>query len=224
MRTAVTTLVLSLVLFAGRTSGQIITTNAPSVTNSPPLVGADDAKENWSFSASVYTFIVPDGDTYAQPTVTADHGWLHLEARYNYEALKTGSAWVGYNFAGGTNLTWEFTPMLGGVFGETTGIAPGYSGSLSWWKLELYSEGEYVFDTGDSSGSFFYNWSELTLAPVEWFRFGLVTQRTRVYQTDRDIQRGLLVGFSFKKLDLTTYVFNPDDSKPTVVVAVAVNF
>ena len=38
--------------------------------------------------------------------------------------------------------------MLGGVFGETTGVAPGYKGSLSWWKLELYSEGEYVFDTG----------------------------------------------------------------------------
>ena len=38
--------------------------------------------------------------------------------------------------------------MIGGVFGDTTGIAPGYKGSLSWWKLELYSEGEYVFDTG----------------------------------------------------------------------------
>ena len=38
--------------------------------------------------------------------------------------------------------------MIGGVFGDTTGVAPGYKGSLSWWKLELYSEGEYVFDTG----------------------------------------------------------------------------
>ena len=81
-------------------------------------------------------------------------------------------------------------PMIGGVFGDTTGIAPGYKGSLTWRKLELYSEGEYVFDTGSTSDSFFYNWSELTLAPVEWFRFGLVTQRTRVYKTDRDTQRG----------------------------------
>jgi hypothetical protein len=131
---------------------------------------------------------------------------------------------VGYNLAGGGKLSWEFTPMLGGVFGDTTGIAPGYEGSLSWWKLELYSEGEYVFDTGDSSESFFYSWTELTLAPVDWFRFGLVAQRTQVYETDRDIQRGLLVGFSYKALDLTTYVFNPDDSDPTVVVAVALSF
>jgi len=198
-----------------------VTTNVPlsAVTNTPPE--ADD--KAWSFSASAYTYFVPDDSNYVQPTFTADRGWLHLEARYNYEALKTGSAWVGYNFSGGETLTWEFTPMIGGVFGDTTGITPGYKGSLGWRKLELYSEGEYVFDTGSSSDSFFYNWSELTLAPVEWFRFGMVTQRTRVYQTDRDIQRGLLAGVSFKRVNLTGYVLNPDD-EPTFVLAVGLTF
>ncbi len=52
-------------------------------------------------------------------------------------------------------------------------------------------------------GSFFYSWSELSVSPVDWFRFGLVGQRTRAYQTDVDIQRGLLVGFSYKKMDFT---------------------
>jgi hypothetical protein len=159
-----------------------------------------------------------------QPAITADQNWLHLEARYNYEALDTGSAWVGYNFAGGEKLAWEVTPMLGGVFGDTFGIAPGYKGSLGWWKLELYSEGEYLFDTRDSSGNFFYNWSELTVAPVEWLKLGMVTQRTRAHQTDRDIQRGFLVGLSYKQVSFTTYVFNPDESKPTVVVALGITF
>ena len=196
-------------------------TNVPvaAPTNTPP-----EDEPAWEFSVSGYTYFVPDDSDYVQPTFTADRDWLHLEARYNYEALDTGSAWVGYNFSGGETLTWELTPMLGAVFGATDGIAPGYKGSLGWKKLELYSEGEYVFDTGDSADSFFYNWSELTLSPVEWFRFGLVTQRTRVYETDRDIQRGLLAGFSFKKLDVTGYVFNPDDEKPTFVLAVAVTF
>ena len=178
----------------------------------------------WSFSASAYTYFVPDNRNYVQPTVTADRQWLHLEARYNYEDLDTGSAWVGYNFSVGEKLSLDFTPMLGGVFGNTTGIAPGYRGTLSWWKLVLYSEGEYVFDTGDRSASFFYNWSELSFSPVEWFRFGLVGQRTRVYESDRDIQRGFLVGFSYKRVDLTAYVFNPDQDKPAVVVAAGVNF
>jgi hypothetical protein len=140
-------------------------------TNAPPPVVEETEQRKWSFSASVYTYIVPDDADYAQPTVTADRGWLHLEARYNYEALKTGSAWAGYNFAGGEKLAWELTPMLGGVIGDTTGIAPGYKGSLSWWKLELYSEGN-TSSTPAIPPSFLYNWSELTLAPVEWFRFG----------------------------------------------------
>jgi hypothetical protein len=167
---------------------------------------------------------VPDDRDYAQPTITADRGWLHLEARYNYEALDTGSAWVGYNLGGGEKLAWEFTPMLGGVFGDTAGIAPGYKGSLSWWKLELYSEGEYVFDARESADSFFYNWSELSVSPVDWFRVGMVTQRTRLYKTDRDIQWGVLAGFSFKGATLTGYVFNPDENKPTLVLAVGLTF
>ena len=110
---------------------------------------------------------MPDSRDYAQPTITAGRAWPHLEARYNYEALDTGSAWVGHNFGGGEKLAWEFIRMLGGVFGNTTGIAPGYEGSLSWWKLELYSEGEYVFDTRESSYNFFYTWSSRDL--LKWF-------------------------------------------------------
>jgi hypothetical protein len=193
---------------------------------SPPSaqVAASPASSTWTFSAAVYTYLVPDDGNYAQLTLTADRDRLHLEGRYNYENLETASVWVGYNFGGGATLTWELTPLLGGVFGQTAGLAPGYKGSLSWWKVEFYSEGEYVLDAGDVSDSFFYNWSELTFAPVEWFRGGLVTQRTRVDQTDRDIQRGLLVGATFQRLDLTTYVFNPDESTPTVVVAVTVSW
>ncbi len=197
---------------------------ASTTTNTTPDLTNEADKKTWSFYASVYTYLVPDSRDYVQPTFTADRDWLHLEARYNYEALNTGSVWIGYNFGGGEKLTWEFTPMLGGVFGNSAGIAPGYKASLSYWKLKLSSEGEYFFDTGNSSESFFYNWSELSLAPVDWFRFGLVTQRTRLYKTDRDIQRGVLVGFSFKKVDLSAYVLNPDESKPTLVLAVGLTF
>jgi len=214
------------VLLAGNNAMAQETTNTSGSTakNTAPAVTKEADEKAWSFSASATTYIVPDFQEYVQPTFTADHGWLHLETRYNYENLETGSVWVGYNFSGGKKLEWEFTPMLGGVFGNTTGIAPGYRLSLTYWKLELSSEGEFVFDTGNSEGSFFYNWSELSLSPVDWFRFGLVGQRTRAYQSSVDIQRGLLVGFSYKKIDFTTYVFNLDQGKPTWVFAVGVSF
>jgi hypothetical protein len=213
------------VVFASANALAQTTANAPT---SPPTATSPATTEAsgdtpWSFSAAVYTYIVPDSGNYGQPTLTADRGWLHLEARYNYEELDTGSAWVGYNFSGGDHLAWEFTPMLAGVFGKITGVAPGYKGSLSWWKLELFSEGEHVFDTGDSSDSFTYTWSELTLAPVEWFRFGLATQRTHA-QSDREIQEGVLVGFNYKKVDLSAYIFNPGDDEPTFAIAVGLRF
>jgi|WetSurMetagenome_2_1015567.scaffolds.fasta_scaffold236745_2 hypothetical protein len=213
------------VALAGNPALGQITTNASvsTATNLPPALTQEAHEKAWSFSASAYTYLVPDSREYVQPTFTADRDWLHLEARYNYEGLDTGSAWVGYNLSVSNKLMIEATPMLGGVFGDTTGIAPGYKASLSYWRMELYTEGEYVFATGDSSESFFYTWSELTLAPVDWFRFGAVIQRTKLYETDFDIQRGFLVGVSFKRVDLTTYVFNPAD-KPTFVFAAGVSF
>ena len=215
---------LAIALSAICAHSQDATTNAAPATNSVPdaLETADEKK--WTFSVSAYTYFVRDGDDYVQPTITADRGWLHLEARYQYEDLDTVSTWIGYNLSGGKKLEWEFTPMVGGVFGDTSGFAPGYKGSLSWWKLELYSEGEYVFDSEVHSDSFFYTWSELSLRPVVWLRFGYVAQRTRAYESDVDIQRGILVGFTYKKIDLGAYVFNLEESKPMLVMSLALNF
>jgi hypothetical protein len=179
-----------------------------------------DAK-NWEFSLSVLTYLVPDDREYVQPTVTADHDWLHLEARYNYEDINTGSVWIGYNFSLGDEITLELTPMIGAVFGQTRGVAPGYEVSVSWRNIELYSEGEYVFDTGDSSDSFLYTWTELTISPLDWFRCGLVIERTKLYDTDFDMQHGVLAGLILGNVSLTTYVFNPEDD-PVFVLGLGV--
>jgi hypothetical protein len=198
------------------------TAQAVSNGSAPGLVESRDpgaSEEPWSFSAALNGYFPPDAGNYLQPTLTADHGWLHLEVRYNYEALDTASAWLGYNFIGGDEVEWDFSPMLGGVFGKLSGVAPGFEGSLRWRRLELYGEGEYVIDTADSSGSYFYNWSELTFSALDWWRIGVVAQHTHVYQTDRDIQRGLLVRFSYRSMELTGNVFNLDDTNPTFVIA-----
>jgi hypothetical protein len=178
----------------------------------------------WAFSASAATYVLPDEPDYVQPAFSADRGWLHLEGRFNYEDRGTGSAWFGYNLGVGETVRLEFTPMIGAVFGNTAGVAPGYKGSLAWRMLQLYSETEFVIDTGDSADSFLYTWAEFEVAPVDWFRFGLVAQRTKVYQTAFDIQRGFFAGFSGRRADVTAYVFNPDADRPTVVVTVGVGF
>jgi hypothetical protein len=88
----------------------------------------------------------------------------------------------------------------------------------------VYSESEYVIDTADTSESFFYNWSELTYAITDSLRAGLVVQRTRAYQTARDVQRGLIVGFSFRRAEFSFCLFNPDEDKPTSAFSVGFRF
>ena len=211
------------VVFASANALAQTPTNAPTstVSNQPDAVPKASTDEGWSFAASAYTYIVPDSN-YLQPTVTADRGWLHLEARYNYEAQDTGSAFVGWNFTIGDELVFEGTPMIGAVLGKTNGVAPGYRFSLTYDRFELYSEGEYLFDLEDDSDSYFYTWSELAWSVTEWLRVGVALQRTRAYESDVDVQRGLLVGFSYQSLDFTTYVFELDD--PIVVLAVDFSF
>lgn len=189
----------------------------------PPAGDEKAAEPDWAFSAQAYAYFIPGERDYVQPTFIADRDGLHLEARYNYEDHGTGSVWVGRNFSVGDTLKFDLTPMMGGVFGKTAGIAPGYRASLTYWKLELSSEGEYVFDTGDHDDSFFYTWSELTIAPADWLSFGLVVQRTKVFETAFDTQRGLLARFTFDPVEIAGYVFNPND-RPVVVVSIALNF
>lgn len=50
-----------------------------------------EAAAGWEYSVSAYAYWVPEGRDYVQSAFTADRGSLHLEARYDYEDLETGS-------------------------------------------------------------------------------------------------------------------------------------
>jgi len=181
-------------------------------------------QEPWAFNLTVDGYIVPNEQGYASPVLTADHNWLRLEARYNDENLHTGSLWVGYNLTAGKNLVLTVTPMVGGLFGRTTGIAPGCEASLTYKKASLSVSNEYVFDTDHKSGNFYYAWPELTYSVLNWLKVGLVAQHTKAYKTSLMVDRGFLVGVSHKKLEFTTYVFNAGWTTPTVVLEAGYQF
>lgn len=187
----------------------------------PTIEGGEPA---WSVSLTASFYIVPDDRDYLQPTITADYDRLHLEARFNYEDLDTASVWAGYNLAFGDEITLDVTPMVGGVFGDTDGVALGYEFTLTIGRIELYSEGEYLIDLHESSSNFFYTWSELSYSLTDWLRAGAVWQRTRIRDQDSEVDWGLLAGVSVQNIDFTTYVFGLTDDTPTVVLALTLNF
>jgi hypothetical protein len=197
---------------------------AAAATNAAPVL-PDEEESAWSFSAYAYTYLQEGDRDYLQPTFTADRGWLHLEARYNYEDYETFSFWVGYNWSFGEAIAVTLTPMVGGALGETKGVAPGFRLNAEWWKLTLYSEGEYFFDADDSDDDFFYNWSELNLDITHGLRAGLVMQK----ETSEDVRRGFSVGYTWEierlgDLDLGAYFFDLDKADEMYVFAIGLSF
>ena len=182
-------------------------------------VAASAQSPAWTYSASAYFYVVPEARDYLQPTITADRARLHLEGRWNYEALNSGSAWIGYNLKSGKSVSLSFTPMIGAVFGSMTAVAPGFAVTAEWRKLQAFAEAESVFDWRDRTDSFLYMWSELTASPVAWLSVGIVGQRTRVLSTGRDVQRGLLARLTYKRTELGGYVLNPDHGSPVYIVS-----
>ena len=58
-----------------------------TATNSSPETDSAASQPKWECSLSTYTYLSQHARDYVNPNFTADHDWLHLEARYNYEAI-----------------------------------------------------------------------------------------------------------------------------------------
>jgi hypothetical protein len=158
------------------------------------------------------------------PIFIADKGNLHFEARYNYEDLKTASAWVGYNVFGGDEFEYFITPMVGGAFGRTNGIAPGLEFTLSYIGFELYSESEYLFDFESNENNFFYSWTDLTYSPIDWLWFGISGQLTKLYETELETDRGLLLGVEYQNFEFTGYYYHAFTDDDFFMLALTTDF
>jgi len=150
----------------------------------------------WKFAAYVDAYLDPEESTYFVPTVFADHGALHLEARYNYEDFDTGSLFAGWVIRlGGTDDYVKLTPMAGVFVGGSNGVAPGLEIEARWWRLAYWFESEYTFNFEDASEDFFYTWSELNLYLFPFAWVGGSLQRLKMVDTPREVDVGPMVGF-----------------------------
>ena len=179
---------------------------------------------NWNYTASAYYYFVPEDKNSVSFTAYADYKKLHLECRYNYEDRNTGSAFAGYTFETSGNVYFAATPMIGAVFGNTNGIAPGLELELSYKKFEYSSETEYVIDFSGNENNFFYVWGEFAFNPTKKLQLGISYQKTRLYQAEFNVQRGPFVKYSFWKLTTGIYYFNPFSSEGLAIGMVTIEF
>jgi len=184
----------------------------------------DSAKAAWSFSTSAYYYIVPDEKNTVSVIGYADHKSLHFEGRYNYEDHKTGSVFAGWRFEGGNRFVFGATPMIGMVFGNTNGFGGGLELDANYGIFDFYSETEYIIDFSGSENNFLYTWGELGVSPFDRFRTGISYQRTKLYQSQFDVQRGLFAEYQIWKFTIGAYYFDPFSDSQYAIVSLSFDF
>jgi len=205
---------------------------APTAAQPAPAPGAagtaaDGAQVDLlpaDLGVAAYGYVVPHQPNFVTALGWADVRWLHVEARYNYEALHTGSVFVGMRAAWSSLVRLKVTPMLGGTFGDVVGLVPAVRFSLGWWKLDLCNESELVVDLHGVSSSFFYTWTELGLSPLPWLRVGAAMERDQIIQNSLIVQRGPFAGVTSRFVSFTLYAFNVGWTSPTFVLAASATF
>jgi len=185
---------------------------------------AQSDSSTWVIGAEANFYWFTGGEQILLPVVKADYSKLHLESRYNYEDVKTFSGWVGYNISGGKKIEYTITPMVGLATGQTKGFGTGLEITLTMGKWEFYSESEHLWDRAGKEYNFFYNWTDLAYSPKDWWWVGISGQRTRLYQTKLDIQRGVLLGAAAGSWEFTGYLYNIGFDDPFVLITVAFGF
>ncbi len=163
----------------------------------------------WEVSAQGYLYLLNSEKNYLNPIFTADKNLLHLEARYNYEEIKTASAFAGVNMVFGKKKQSVITPMAGIAFGETTGIIPALEIYMPGKLLEFYSEIEYFISTKKAYKNFFFNWSELGVNITDNAITGITAQVESNYEEKMIFDKGLYASYTLKNLTLSGYYFNP---------------
>ena len=178
----------------------------------------------WEFNVTGYWNAPKEGDGYASGIAIASRGALHLEARANYESIHAQSLFVGWTFEAGEKVKLEFRPIVGVVGHSLRGPIGGFEASLSAGKWDYYVEAEHVHSRTEGTDSYTYAWSELGWRPIEALRLGIVGQRTRIHGADRDYLGGGLVQYTWGKVTLGTYWFNPGSSGQVVIVSLGAAF
>ena len=200
------------------------TTFAQQTAAGSSHLNADSTYSQWSYAATAFQYFLPNENNTTLLIATADYNAWHIETRYNYEAAKTASVFGGYQFETGKTLVLDITPILGFAFGDVIAVVPGLETSLAWKSFDLYSESEYVFDVKGKENNFFYNWSEAGITAFDKLRAGVAINRTRLFKSGLELQKGIFAQYSFWKLTAGLFYFNPFSTDNYLIASLGIEF
>jgi len=133
---------------------------------------------------------------------------LRVEGRYGYEDEHTGSIFGGWEITRDARISLWLAPMLGAVFGRTSGVAPAVELEVASGRFTLYVESEYLIAAGDGD-DFLFTWTTATWRLTDRVDAGLVVQRLRTFLTAPNVDRGAMARVAIGPASVALYVYNP---------------
>lgn len=174
-----------------------------------PPISFDEAPSGVA-AAALTQYVVPGGTSYLLPILFLDDDYLHIEGRYNYEGMQTGSFFIGKNMlSAGGSVHVVATPMFGAVFGPGAGFAPALEITLTTGRFLLAAEGEYVFRYDGNTDDSFFSWSQLTYAVGGGWSAGLTAQRLRPRPEGRNVDAGPILAWRPKYIGGALMAYDP---------------
>lgn len=164
-----------------------------------------------------------------EPTSIIPQAWIYikdfyLEARYNYEDKKTVSLYFGRAFSFDKKAVWEITPMVGGVFGKTNGVSPGFNFDLEYKRFSTFTQCQYTIDLKDINKSFFWDWTGFNINISKHFGLGGSLQAFQPNSGDPFYRAGPMISFHHKTLAIEAYVYNFWQQYPTGAIGIEYEF
>ena len=168
-----------------------------------------------------YYYMEPKSAGFVVPKINYEgaNNW-YAEARYNYEEIQTASIHFGKKFSLEHLSALEITPLAGICFGALNGASLGSTIELSVNRFTFYSEPQYVYSFKDTTGSYFYSWSEVVYELSSSFYSGLALQQTKMITQAHFFEPGVVAGFTFKNFDVPLYCFSLFNDKRNFVLGV----
>jgi len=158
-------------------------------------------------------------------------GW-YAEGRYNYEAERSLSIYVGKEFtrkvrkgfARKSKLSMAVTPLAGIVVGDFRGLSAGLNLKLGYGKFFFGSQSQYTTSAETNALDFFFNWSELGCQPAPWIYFGLSVQHTYYDVLNINLfDPGAVIGFEIGRWAFPFYCFNIMEREKYFVWGITLN-
>jgi hypothetical protein len=146
----------------------------------------------------------------------------YVEARYNYEELRSASLYIGKNFSKEIkSFYYSVTPVIGGVAGKFTGGSVGVNLQMEYEKFFFYSQSQFTFTQKARGNDFVFSWAELGVEPLPWMFFGLSLQYTHdLWNHTNMTEEGIVVGFNFRRWTFPLYGFNLQDQQRYFILGI----